>query len=228
MITCKFIIVSANNIFCLSKDETSNITSIYPNILFEYIENNTKSLAEIYNYYLNNISNDIDYLCFLHADVKLDIKNLVDKIETCKDKYDVMGLCGCSKISVSKSPLNWYTGSSDFITERWGCVSHGEQNNQKSFFNLHTPNVSDHPAACIDGLCIIFSKTAINTGLRFDETLGKYSFYDTDISFQAVINKKLRLGVLIQQDLYHFSVGKSILSDQFKEDEKIFRKKWNF
>lgn len=224
----KFIIVSANNEFQMSKTETEDISSKNSNIIFEYISNNDKSLAEVYNQYLNVDNSNIDYLCFLHADVRLNILSLVKKIETCKDKYDIMGLCGCSKISVSKSPLNWYTGSSDFPTERWGCVSHGEFNNQKTFFNYHMPHVTDHAAACIDGLCIIFSKTAINSGLRFDENLGKYSFYDTDISFQAVIHKKLRLGVLILTDLYHFSVGKSILSEQFIEDEKKFRKKWNF
>jgi hypothetical protein len=35
------------------------------------------------------------------------------------------------------------------------------------------------------------------------------------------------LGVIVEQSLHHFSLGKSILGDEFLQKEIIFRKKWN-
>ena len=39
---------------------------------------------------------------------------------------------------------------------------------------------------------------------------------------------KLKLGVMVQKDLCHYSVGRSILTPQFLDSEALFRKKWNF
>jgi len=52
-----------------------------------------------------------------------------------------------------------------------------------SFFNSHSPNVTDHEVSCIDGLCIIVSRKAIDSGIRFDDSVGKFDLYDTDFSF---------------------------------------------
>ena len=69
-------------------------------------------------------------------------------------------------------------------------------------------------------------KKAIQSGIKFDE-LFKFDFYDTDISFSAIIKFNLRLGVIIERSLHHFSLGKSILREEFLQKEIIFRKKWN-
>lgn len=103
---------------------------------------------------------------------------------------------------------------------------HGEMKNQMSFFNAHTPDVTDHPVACIDGLCIIFGKKVIKSDLLFDEQF-LFDFYDTDFSFQCVMKYKLKLGVIVRKDLQHYSVGKSILTEDFLRHELDFRKKWN-
>lgn len=143
-------------------------------------------------------------------------------------KYDVIGLCGCSKIQISQTPLNWFCGSRPYPESRWGCVAHGELQGVTSFFNLHTPETLDHEVACIDGLCIILTKKAIDTGLRFDENLGMFDCYDTDLSFQAIMTYGLKLGVVVRKDLQHYSVGKSILGRSFLETELKLRQKWNF
>ena len=139
------------------------------------------------------------------------------------DAYDVL-----KKINVSKSPLNWFTGSSDFVNERYGCVSHGELGNNITFFNSHSPFIADTKVACIDGLCIILTKKVIEeTDLLFDERF-KFDHYDTDFSFECTLKRKLNLGVIVRDDLMHWSVGKSILTQSFLESEKHFREKWQF
>mgnify|MGYP006399908469 CR=1 FL=1 len=47
----------------------------------------------------------------MHADVKLNIESLLKHIESCNEKYDVIGLCGTEFAKISTSPLNWYTSS---------------------------------------------------------------------------------------------------------------------
>jgi hypothetical protein len=39
---------------------------------------------------------------------------------------------------------------------------------------------------------------------------------------------KFKLGVIVEKSLHHFSVGKSILTQDFLAHEKDLRKKWNW
>ena len=197
------------------------------NVCLNKIPNNTEKLTTIYNRIIEKHKDDnTDFLILMHADVYINVNSLIAHIERCKEQYDVMGLCGCSKMSVSQSPLNWWTGSNPFPEHKWGCVTHGELGNQTSFFNKHLPHVKDHAVSCIDGLCIILSKKAIQSGMRFDENFA-FDFYDTDLSFQCVMKYKMKLGVLVEDSLNHYSVGKSILTKDFLKHEIYFRKKWN-
>ena len=228
--TFEFVFVSKDDNFKLSRELTDEISQKHPNVTFNYVADNSDSLANVYNFFIQKHRNakDVDYLIFMHADVSLDVENLIAHIDICNGKYDVMGLCGCSKISVGQKPLNWFTGSYPFPNSRWGCVTHGELSNQTTYYSSHSPNVTDHEVACIDGLCIIFSRKAIEqTDILFDPTF-EFSHYDTDISFQTVMKYKLKLGALVHTDLQHDREGKSILTEGFKQAEEKFRAKWNF
>lgn len=218
--------VSKDSEFKMPSDYTDGIELNGADITFEYYPNNSKPLAAIYNEIIAKHADSGEYVALVHADVRFDVVNLYRHLDSCLEKYDVFGLCGCAKISLSQTPFNWFCGSRPYPEFRWGCVSHGELGNQRSYFSQHSPQVMDHEVACIDGLCIILSPTAIKSGLRFDETLGRYNLYDTDISFQTIFKYKMKLGVLVTMDLFHFSVGKSILTDEFKSDEIRFREKW--
>lgn len=85
----------------------------------------------------------------------------------------------------------------------------------------------DAEASCIDGLCIIFAKEAIASSMEFDESLGDFDFYDTDISMQAIAKYNIKIGVMVQKDLCHYSIGKSILTPKFLDVEEKFRAKWH-
>ena len=90
---------------------------------------------------------------------------------------------------------------------------------------MHSPNITDHEVACIDGLCIIFGPNAIKSDIIFDTNF-KFHHYDTDISFECILNKHLKLGVIVEKSLQHYSVGKGILDKSFLDEEVFFRKKW--
>ena len=142
----EIVFVSKNNEFSLDQNLTSDFSKTHPNIVFDYVRNNNEPLPIIYNCFITQHRNskDIDYLVFMHADVKLDIEHFCNHLGEVYGKYDVIGLCGCSKISVSESPLNWFCGSKKYPNDRWGCVTHGELDNQCSFWNKNFPEVEDH------------------------------------------------------------------------------------
>lgn len=213
------VIVSKDRSFMMDPPEIEGVN------VSKVINSGNEPLTSIYNSYIDRFSGDssLEFLVFMHSDVVLDMNSLVSHIRECSGKYDVMGLCGCEKIRVSKSPLNWFTGSSDFPESRWGCVTHGELGNQTSFFSLDRKDVGDHEVACIDGLCVIISKKALETGIRFNENL-KFDCYDTEFCLKAVMNFGLRIGCLVETSLVHRSVGKSILGRDFLDSEREMRK----
>lgn len=226
----KFVIVSKDSSFKMLNDAFDQAKDL-ANIDVEYIASNEKALAIVYNEHLRSIRQSntaIDYIVFMHSDVSFNVKAFISHLNSINGKYGLIGLCGTSTFNVSQSPLNWWTSSNPTPYDKWGCVTHGELGNQTSFFSNHSPTVLDHEVACIDGLCIIFTKDALNTDMEFDENISKFDFYDSDISMQAVMKYKLKVGVMVQQDLCHYSVGKSILTDSFLESELKFRQKWNF
>lgn len=219
----KFVVVSKDENFKIPIEKfCQHSVDVYQ------VPNNKQSLSKVYNSYLKQfrIERDkTDFIVFMHADVEVDISRLVLHVDKCKDKYDVIGLCGTSVMNVSQSPLNWWTASNFTPEAKWGCVTHGELGNQKSFFSSHHPEVKDHEVACIDGLCIIFGSKAITSDIKFDEQF-LFDCYDTDISLQAVLKYKFKLGVIVEESLKHYSVGRSILTDDFLLHEIDLRKKW--
>ena len=226
----KFVIVSKDAEFKLPPEKFKDVASLAETSI-SYVDNNKKPLAEVYNKYLENERSpngtDLDYMVFMHSDVALDLASFINHVEKVSEKYDILGLCGTAVMNVMQSPLNWFTSSRLTPDKRWGCVMHGELGNQMTWFSQHSPDIGDHEVACLDGLCIIFTKKIIlDRSIRFDPAVGEFDFYDTDLSMQAMMSG-LKLGVVVRKDLMHFSVGKSILTKNFLENEVKFRKKWN-
>ena len=229
MMNIKFAIVSKDTSFKMLK-EKFDLANDLASIDVEYISNNIDGLPKVYNRVLaeERAIKKHDYLVFMHADVSFNTRSFIEHLKDVGSKYAVIGLCGTSTFNVSQSPLNWWTGSNPTPYEKWGCVTHGELGDQTSYFSEHSQNVMDREVACIDGLCIIFTRQALDTDMQFDESLGEFDFYDSDISCQTLMKYKLKLGVMVQKDLCHYSVGRSILTPSFLDNEAKFRAKWNF
>ena len=219
----KFVFVSKDSEFRMPREKMDALDRASA----LYFPNNAEPLSKVYNRALDE-DEDSDFILLVHGDVSFDPAGVMDQLESVSGKYDLLGMCGCAKISVGQSPLNWFCGSIPFPGDRWGCVTHGELGGQVAFFSSHHPDVADHEVACVDGLCIIFSRKAADAGLRFDESLSPFDFYDTDISMQAVLKYKMKVGVIVRKELQHWSVGRSILTPEFLKNEEAFRAKWGF
>lgn len=183
-----------------------------------------EAITVLNNSFIDRFSGDTDveFLVFMHADATLDFPEFISHMKECSGKYDIMGLCGCESLNTRVSPLNWFTGSAHRPEKRWGCVTHGELGNQKSFFSGDRSDVRDHQVACVDGLCIAMTRKAMDSGLRFNEKL-RFDCYDTDLCLNAVMNYGLRIGCLVETSLVHQSVGKSILGPGFLDCEREMR-----
>ena len=189
----KFIVVSKDTSFKMTKDKFSSIGEDDV-VDFEYVQCNVVPLPAIYNKALREerANRTYDYVALMHSDVSFNPEAFMKHLREIGEKYDIIGLCGTSIFNVSQSPLNWWTGSNPTPYAKWGCVTHGELGDQTSWFSEHSPNIMDAEVSCIDGLCIIFTKNALDSKIEFDENLGAFDFYDTDLSMQAVVNYKLK------------------------------------
>ena len=229
-----FNFISKDSSFKLTPNDLKTYAALHPEhyITADFIESNVQPLGKIYNSLFDKYKNmpkeqQWDFLVLMHADVFLDVAHFINHIIECQEKYDVFGLCGTEVLNISNSPLNWFTGSAQTPNKRWGCVTHGELGNQTSFFSQDRRETTDHSVGCIDGLCMVFNQKAIESGIQFNEQL-RFNCYDTQISLDALMNKKLQLGVIVEESLQHFSVGKSILEKDFLIDEFVLRKQFDF
>lgn len=237
MTKIKFVFIGADENFLMDHREFDNtnkdLTDV--SIYTEYIKNNKHGLSQVYNRILDESINpntnvtDFDYVVFSHADVKFDSKSFISHLMEIDGKYDLIGLAGTKKMNTSYSPLNWFTSSHEFPEQRYGHVIMTNNGRlEDCFYNQQfNPDVRDTEVACIDGLCMIVSKTLINKGFRFDNDIDDFNFYDTGASLKCILEYNGKVGVMIER-VEHTSVGKSILSRSFIENEKKFRARWNF
>ena len=113
--TFKICIVSKDDEFKISSSDAGTFMFNHEGSDITFKKNNSENLTKVYNGFISDSldkeKNEFkhDFIVFLHSDVLVDLEKLCDHIEKCAEKYDVMGLCGCDKISVSESPLNWFT-----------------------------------------------------------------------------------------------------------------------
>ena len=98
---------------------------------------------------------------------------------------------------------------------------------QLMYENIEYP-MADHPGvhdylATVDGCCMFFPKWLFEEGVRFDENLKEYHFYDCDICLQ-VLEKGLKVST-IDIVVKHQSSG--IPSKNFNDLRLVFFNKWN-
>lgn len=191
-----------------------------------FVSNNKTGLPKVYNDFLEDSrSKKLDAVILCHSDVVFDYRSIIAHYLSVCGKYDIVGFAGTKKIDLKISPLTWFTGSKNFPSERFGKVFHTQFNLGESFFNIHSPSVSDTEVCTIDGLCMILGKKVLeNPKIRFDEQF-LFDFYDLDFCLSAVINHKLKIGVIVDR-IIHKSVGTSVLQPKFLDQEKKFREKW--
>lgn len=189
--------------------------------------NNTLTLTQFGNKFIQESKDEYDYLILMHSDVDLSLNEFIKHLIEVKDKYDIVGLAGTKKLFISQSPLTWFTGSHKYPNERYGRITHNHDGMMiESFFNKEKPDVFDTEVITIDGLLMCLNKKTLqNEKARFDEQF-TYDFYDLDFCLNAQINTDLKIGVFVQPTI-HKSLGKSVLTEEYLNPERKFRAKWN-
>ena len=197
-----------------------------------FIDNTiANSIAKKYNYAIENIvlKNEDPIICFRHNDC-----NIITPIDVCEYKLRKLyenggvGLAGVIGTIALDTNCTWW-GGVPRAGGRWtygsGSIIQGgfdKEGKQIEYPMREHPGVHDY-LATVDGCCMFFPKRIFEEGLRFDENLKGFHFYDTDISLQ-VLERGYKVST-IDIVVKHFSEGKP--PKEFDELRKSFFEKWN-
>jgi len=166
--------------------------------VLEFQNNNEFSLSEIYN---KGISQSIfDILVCCHNDIRLEngwgkklLKDYSDNPE-----YGIIGKAGTSYFP--ESGIFWERMKQTMV----GQVYH--QPDKEKWLSKYSPKLPIIiPVVSIDGLFMSFNKTKIKH--TFDESIGKYHFYDHLFCIPNYLDK-VNIGVTSSFDITHQSVGR--------------------
>jgi GT2 family glycosyltransferase len=182
--------------------------------ILEYKNNNEFSLSEIYNKGITHSNFDIVVCC--HNDIKLEngwgkklLKDYSDNPE-----YGIIGKAGTA-----------YFPESGIFWERMNETMAGQVYHQPdkdkwlSKYSSKLPILI--PVVSIDGLFLSFNKTKINH--TFDETIGKYHFYDHLFCLPNFLDG-VKIGVTSSFEITHQSVGRP--TQEFWKTRDEFINKW--
>ena len=187
-----------------------------------YVEfENKNGLPNVYNKSIDN-STDFDFIAFVHDDVWINDVFFFDKV--INSKLDVIGAVGGLFWGVPKDfpiydkPLIWTTATCGRGAS--GFMNHDLKN---GYFLPSSYGVAPKETTTLDGSIIIFTRKAIQAGLRWDAQFN-FHFYDMDICFSAH-----RLGLNVGTAnilLTHESVGGSVVQPEFMASQRKFIEKW--
>jgi GT2 family glycosyltransferase len=183
--------------------------------ILEYVNHNQFSLSVLYNKGISESENDIVVCC--HNDIKLESgwgKKLLKDFNDNPD-YGIIGKAGSCYFP--ESGVYWERMNQTMV----GQVYHHPdgQNKWLSKYSSKLPFLI--PVVTIDGLFISFDKTKINH--QFDETIGKFHFYDHLFCIPNYIDG-IRIGVTSSFEITHQSVGQP--NQEFWESKDKFVEKW--
>lgn len=183
---------------------------------FFFKENNTESIAKVYNKAIDfAIQEGVDCLVLCHDDVIIE-SDLYEKIPRMCKKYDMFGVAGTTQCKLEK-PALWHIMGGGFGSGNLhGAVAHGSQE-QKSmtFFGPYPKRV-----VMIDGVFMTIKKEVF-TKVRFDEDCpANFHFYDLDYSLQAhKAGFKVGVSDII---ITHASPGLREFTEEFNKGQEWF------
>ena len=221
--------------------------SVIDTVFFIHNEKGRNSMAEKYNWAIENIvlpSNE-KFVCFRHDD-----SELRSGLDICEYKLDKLfeshkvGMAGVIGTIALDRNCTWWTGvngAGGRSTYGVGAIIQGgmrprlkdnkpvlDPTTNKPVMEPYEYWMRDFPGvhdylATVDGCCMFFPKWIFEEGLRFDENLKGYHFYDTDISLQ-VLERGYKVST-IDITIMHKSVGE--MPKEFNDLKKVFYEKWD-
>ena len=183
--------------------------------ILEYQNNNQYSLAQVYNSGITESIYNIVVCC--HNDIKLEKnwgKKLIDDFNN-NPEFGIIGKAGSCYFP--KSGVYWERMQQTMVGQVWH-----HPNGQKKWVNTYSPKLPFIiPVVTIDGLFISFDKTKIKH--KFDETIGKFHFYDHGFSVPNYLDS-VKIGVTSSFEITHESIGQP--NQEFWESKEKFLNKY--
>ena len=183
--------------------------------ILEYINHNEFSLSELYNKGIKESLFNIVVCC--HNDIKLEtgwgkklLKDFLDNPD-----YGIIGKAGSCYFP--ESGVYWERMQQTMV----GQVYHHPEGQKKWVNNYSAKLPFLIPVVTIDGLFISFDKTKIKH--QFDETIGKFHFYDHLFCVPNYLDK-VKIGVTSSFEITHQSVGQP--NQEFWGSREKFVEKW--
>lgn len=197
-----------------------------------YIDNSIgNSIAKKYNYAIENIvlKSSEQNICFRHKDSYIATPyDIVDYKLTKRFDNKRIGVCGLIGTIALNDTCVWWHGvpsAGGRNTYAEGAIIQGDITKNCSLTEYPMadhPGVYDH-LATVDGCCMFFPRHVFEEGLRFDENLTDYHFYDADICLQ-LLERGYKVST-IDVKVKHYSIGK--LPKNFDVLKKVFFEKWD-
>ena len=177
------------------KEHLLNTISLKNVQILEYENFNQYSLSELYNKGISESKYNI--IVCIHNDIKLEIgwgKKLLKTFEENQD-YSIIGKIGSCYFSESGNYME--------IDEAMvGQIYYHPEKHNKWLCRHSTKLPELIPVITLDGLFISFDKTKIKH--QFDETIGKFQFYDHSFCVPNYIDG-IKIGVTTSFDITHLS-----------------------
>ena len=183
--------------------------------ILEFVNHNQYSLSQVYNSGITQSIYNIVVCC--HNDIKLE-KNWGKKLLEDYSNNPEFGIIGkAGSCYFPESGVYWERMFQTMV----GQVYHHPEG-QKKWLNKYSPKLPFIiPVVTIDGLFMSFDKTKCTH--FFDETIGKFHFYDHLFCIPNYLNG-VKIGVTSSFEITHESVGKP--NQEFWESKDKFVEKW--
>ena len=200
------------------------------------------SMTSKYNYAIENIilKNDDPIVCFRHEDTEIrSPMDVCDYKLTTLFADNTVGCAGLIGTIQLENSCTWWSPNRPLQTA--GHIIQGgvqpklddkgqEIKNEKGQIlveNIEYP-MSDFPGvhdymATVDGCCMFFPKKVFENGLRFDENLKEFHFYDCDICLQ-LLERGLKVSTI---DILVKHQSSGVPSPNFNDLKLVFFNKWN-
>jgi len=184
----------------------------------------SSGICEVYNKGIAQAKFDI--ICFIHEDIIIHTQNWGRVLaEIFSDpKVGLVGLAGSTYKSLA--PTGYYFTGNDQLDLNYCNVKqrykYTDRQDGHDYFN--PTNELDVHAACVDGVWLCASKSALNL-YKFDEDLLK-GFHGYDLDLSLGINQSLKVLVTFRILITHFSEG-NFDQKWFEEILKVHQK-WAF